>query len=44
VDSLAPYSAEQRAARLPSVVRLLLASFLEDVAGAEGTKEGKGAR
>ena len=33
VDSLAPYPAEQRAALLPSVVRLMLASFLEEVAG-----------
>jgi hypothetical protein len=44
VDSLAPYPAEQRAALLPSVVRLMLASFLEDVAGPEGTQEGKEAR
>jgi hypothetical protein len=39
VDSLAPYPAAQRAALLLSVVRLMLASFLEDVAGAEGTEE-----
>jgi hypothetical protein len=39
VDSLAPYPAEQRAALLPSVVRLMLASFLEAVADAEGTEE-----
>ena len=44
VDSLAPYPAAERAALLPSVVRLLLASFLEDAAGADGTQEGKGAR
>jgi hypothetical protein len=44
VDSLAPYPAEERAALLPSVVRLLLASFLEDVAGADGRKDGEGAR
>jgi hypothetical protein len=44
VQSLAPYPVEQRAALLPSVVRLMLASFPEDVAGADGTKEGKGAR
>lgn len=44
VDSLAPYPAEQRVALLPSVVRLMLASFLEDVAGADGTEEAKGAR
>jgi hypothetical protein len=36
VDRLAPYPAEQRVALLPSVVRLLLASFLEDAAGASG--------
>jgi hypothetical protein len=44
VDRLGPYPAAQRAAPLPSVVRLLLAAFLEDVAGTDGTKEGKGAR
>jgi hypothetical protein len=44
VHSLAPYSAEQRAALLPNVVRLMLAAFLEDVAGADGTQEGTGAR
>jgi len=37
VDSLAPYPAEQRAALLPSVVRVMLASFLEAVAGADGS-------
>jgi hypothetical protein len=31
-----PYPAEQRAALLPSVVRVLLASFLEGLAGADG--------
>ena len=31
VDRLAPYPAAERAALLPSVVRLLLASFLEAV-------------
>jgi len=31
----APYPAEQRAALLPNVVRLMLAAFLEDVAGAD---------
>ena len=36
VDSLAPYPAAQRTALLPSVVRLLLASFLEEVTGASG--------
>lgn len=34
VLSFAPYLAEQRAALLPNVVRLLLAAFLEAVAGA----------
>jgi hypothetical protein len=33
VNSLAPYPAEQRAALLPNVVRMMLASFLEAVAG-----------
>ncbi len=41
VHRLAPYPAEQRAALLPSVVRLLLASVLEGVAGEDGTEEGK---
>jgi hypothetical protein len=35
VHSLSPYPAAQRAALLPNIVRLLLAAFLEDVAGAE---------
>ena len=35
VQSLAPYPAEQRVAMLPSVVRMLLAAFLEYVAGAD---------
>ena len=40
MHSLAPYPAEQRAALLPSVVRLLLASFLEDVANpSDGTTQ-----
>jgi hypothetical protein len=34
VHSLSPYPAAQRAALLPNVVRLLLAAFLEDLAGA----------
>ena len=37
VHSLAPYPAEQRAALLPSVVRLMLATFLEEVARADGS-------
>jgi hypothetical protein len=40
VDSLALYPAAERAALLPSVVRLLLASFLEDVANpSDGTTQ-----
>jgi hypothetical protein len=34
VHSLALYPAEQRAALLPNIVRLMLAAFLEDVAHA----------
>jgi hypothetical protein len=37
VHSLAPYPAEPRAALLPNVVRLLLAAFLEAVAGTDGS-------
>jgi hypothetical protein len=37
VQSLAP--AAQRVALLPSVVRVLLTTFLEDVAGADGSLE-----
>jgi hypothetical protein len=37
VNILAPYPAEQRAALLPNVVRMMLASFLEEVAGAGGS-------
>jgi hypothetical protein len=37
VHSLAPYPTEQRAALLPSVVRVLLATFLENVAGEDGS-------
>ena len=33
LGSLRPYSREQRVALLPSVVRMLLAAFLGDVAG-----------
>jgi hypothetical protein len=36
VHSLAPYPAEQRAALLPSVVRVMLAVFIEEVAGRGG--------
>ena len=35
VNILAPYSAEQRAALLPNVVRLMLAAFLEEAAAKE---------
>ena len=37
VQSLAPYPAAQRVALLPSVVRVLLTTFLEEVAGADGS-------
>jgi hypothetical protein len=33
VNSVATYSADQRAALLPSVVRTMLAAFLEELAG-----------
>ena len=36
VQSLAPYPREQRVALLPSVVRVLLTTFLENVAGPDG--------
>ena len=36
VQSLATYPGPQRVAMLPGVVRMLLATFLEDVAKAEG--------
>ena len=42
VDRLAPYPAAERAAMLPNIVRVLLAGLLEDVAGADGTEEGRG--
>jgi len=37
IQSLAPYPGPQRVALLPSVVRMLPASFLEEVAGADGS-------
>ena len=37
VQSFAPYPAEQRIALLPSVVRMLLATFLEEVVGPDGS-------
>ena len=36
VQSLAPYPVAQRIALLPSLVRVLLTSFLENVAGPDG--------
>ena len=33
VHNLSPYPAAQRAAMLPNIVRLMLAAFLEEVAG-----------
>jgi hypothetical protein len=39
VQSLAPYPAEQRVALLPSVVRMLLTTFFEEVAGPAGSPE-----
>lgn len=45
VQSLATYSGPQRVAMLPSVVRLLLATFLEEAAGADGSPDaGRGGR
>jgi hypothetical protein len=38
VQSLATYTRDQRAALLPSLVRMLLATFLEDVASHAGTR------
>jgi hypothetical protein len=35
VNMLAPYSTDQRAALLPSVVRFMLAAFLEETGGKE---------
>lgn len=37
MQSLAPFPRAQRAALLPRSVRLMLAAFLEDVAGASGS-------
>jgi hypothetical protein len=39
LQSLAPYPREQRVALLPNVVRILLASFLETVAGSPTHEE-----
>ena len=36
LQGLAPYPRDQRVALLPSVVRMLLTTFLENVAGAAG--------
>jgi hypothetical protein len=41
VSILAPYPAEQRATLLPNVVRIVLASFLEEVAGADGSAQSR---
>ena len=38
MESLAPYPREQRVAMLPSVVRMLLTTFLEAVVEAEGQR------
>ena len=35
-QSLAQYPAEQRAALMPNVVRMILATFLEELAGPDG--------
>ena len=37
LQSLAPYPGAQRVALLPSVVRLLLATFLQEVASLDGS-------
>jgi len=37
LESLAPYPGPQRVALLPNVVRMLLATFLVEVAGADGS-------
>ena len=36
-QSLAPYPGPQQVAMLPSVVRMLLTTFLEEMVGADGT-------
>jgi hypothetical protein len=36
-QSLAPYPGQQRVAMLPSVVRMLLTTFLEEVGRSDGT-------
>jgi hypothetical protein len=42
LQSLAPYPREQRVALLPSVVRVLLAAFLETVTGPGGAPHPEG--
>ncbi len=37
-NSLAPYPTDQRAALLPSIVGIMLAAFLEETAGLDGSK------
>jgi hypothetical protein len=41
LQSLAPYPRAQRVALLPSVVRLLLTAFLENLVGADGAPHAK---
>jgi hypothetical protein len=41
VQSLAPYPGEQRVVMLPSVVRMLLATFLEEMTGADGSPDAR---
>jgi hypothetical protein len=38
VNILAPYPTDQRAALLPNVVRMVLAAFLEETSGLDGSK------
>jgi hypothetical protein len=42
VQSLAPYPGPQRIALLPSVVRMMLAAFLEAMAGAMSNQDSRG--
>jgi hypothetical protein len=41
LQSLAPYPREQRVALLPSLVRILRVTFLEEVGGADGSPHGR---
>ena len=38
VNILAPYPIDQRAALMPNVVRMMLAAFLEETSGLDGSK------